>query len=78
MSGYFKTAILLAGLTALFMAVGAMIGGEAGMMIALLFAINLAALLSLNWRLALFSVIVVPVVVLVCSPKVVFDSSFAV
>jgi ATP-binding cassette subfamily B protein len=33
--------------------------------IALLFAINLAALLNLNWRLALFSVIVVPVVVLV-------------
>ncbi len=33
--------------------------------ISLLFVINLAALLSLNWRLALFSVIVVPVVVLV-------------
>ena len=32
--------------------------------IALLFAINLAALLNLNWKLALFSVIVVPVVVL--------------
>jgi heat shock protein HtpX len=35
---YFKTAILLAGLTALFMAVGFMIGGEAGMLIALLVA----------------------------------------
>ena len=33
--------------------------------ISLLFVINLAALLSLNWKLALFSVIVVPVVVLV-------------
>jgi heat shock protein HtpX len=35
---YFKTALLLAGLTALFMAVGALIGGEAGMLIALVFA----------------------------------------
>jgi heat shock protein HtpX len=35
---YFKTAILLAGLTALFMAVGFMIGGEAGMLVALLVA----------------------------------------
>jgi Zn-dependent protease with chaperone function len=35
---YFKTAILLAGLTALFMAVGALIGGQAGMLIALVFA----------------------------------------
>jgi len=35
---YFKTAILLAGMTALFMAVGFMIGGEAGMLIALLVA----------------------------------------
>jgi ATP-binding cassette subfamily B protein len=33
--------------------------------IVLLFAINFAALLSLNWRLALFSVAVVPVVVLI-------------
>jgi ATP-binding cassette subfamily B protein len=33
--------------------------------IALLFAINLAALLTLNWKLALFSVIVVPLVVLI-------------
>lgn len=32
---YFKTAILLAGMTALFMGVGFMIGGEAGMLIAL-------------------------------------------
>src|SRR6266705_1470463 len=35
---YLRTAILLAGLTALFMAVGFLIGGEAGMLIALLFA----------------------------------------
>jgi len=35
---YFKTALLLAGLTALFMAVGALIGGETGMLIALVFA----------------------------------------
>ncbi|MGU3495226.1 zinc metalloprotease HtpX [Xanthobacteraceae bacterium A53D] len=35
---YMRTAILLAGMTALFMAVGFMIGGRGGMMIALLFA----------------------------------------
>jgi heat shock protein HtpX len=35
---YLRTAILLAGLTALFMAVGYLIGGPGGMMIALLFA----------------------------------------
>jgi heat shock protein HtpX len=35
---YFKTAILLAGMTALFMGVGFMIGGEAGMLIALVVA----------------------------------------
>ncbi|ALK11070.1 zinc metalloprotease HtpX [Blastochloris viridis] len=35
---YLKTAILLAGMTALFMAVGAMIGGQQGMMIALIVA----------------------------------------
>ena len=35
---YLRTAILLAGLTALFMAVGYLIGGQGGMMIALLFA----------------------------------------
>jgi heat shock protein HtpX len=33
--GYFRTALLLAGLTALFMLVGLMIGGETGMVIAL-------------------------------------------
>jgi heat shock protein HtpX len=38
MTGYFRTALLMAGLTALFMLVGLMIGGEAGMMIALLLA----------------------------------------
>src|SRR5690606_20934549 len=35
---YFKTAILLAGMTALFMGVGFMIGGESGMLIALVVA----------------------------------------
>jgi heat shock protein HtpX len=35
---YLRTAILLAGLTALFMAVGYLIGGEGGMLVALLFA----------------------------------------
>ncbi len=35
---YFKTAALLAGLTALFMAVGALIGGKEGMLIALVIA----------------------------------------
>jgi heat shock protein HtpX len=38
MSGYIKTAILLAGLTALFGIVGLALGGEQGMLIALLFA----------------------------------------
>jgi heat shock protein HtpX len=37
---YLRTAILLAGMTALFMAVGAMIGGATGMMIALVVAIG--------------------------------------
>ena len=36
-----KTGILLAGLTALFLAAGFMLGGEAGMMIALVFAIGM-------------------------------------
>lgn len=35
-----RTALLMASMTALFMAVGALIGGEAGMMIALLFALG--------------------------------------
>ena len=35
----FRTAILVAAMTALFMAVGALIGGQAGMMIALIFAV---------------------------------------
>ncbi len=45
MAGYAKTAMLMAALTALFMAVGAMIGGEAGMLMALLLsgAMNLWA-----------------------------------
>ncbi|WP_207484126.1 zinc metalloprotease HtpX [Arenibaculum pallidiluteum] len=40
MTGYFRTAILLAGLTALFLGVGFLIGGRQGMLIALLFAIG--------------------------------------
>ncbi|WP_119679295.1 zinc metalloprotease HtpX [Indioceanicola profundi] len=40
MSGYFRTAMLLAGLTGLFLAVGYLIGGQGGMMIALLFAVG--------------------------------------
>jgi heat shock protein HtpX len=37
---YFKTGLLLAGLTALFMGVGYLLGGEGGMIIALLFALG--------------------------------------
>ena len=40
---YFRTAILLAAMTALFMAVGAVIGGQAGMMIAFLVALAMNA-----------------------------------
>jgi heat shock protein HtpX len=38
MNNYFRTAILLAGLTALFMGVGYLIGGQGGALLALLFA----------------------------------------
>ena len=37
---YFRTAILLAGLTALFLGAGYLLGGEAGMLIALVFALG--------------------------------------
>ena len=40
---YFRTAILLAALTGLFMAVGAIIGGQSGMMIAFFVAIAMNA-----------------------------------
>jgi heat shock protein HtpX len=40
---YFRTAILLAGLTALFMAVGAVIGGQSGMLIAFFVALAMNA-----------------------------------
>ena len=40
---YFRTAMLLAGMTALFLAVGFMIGGEAGMLIALVVALGMNA-----------------------------------
>ncbi|MGF7160746.1 heat shock protein HtpX [Rhodoligotrophos appendicifer] len=38
---YFKTAILLAGMTALFMGLGAMIGGQSGMLIAFVVALGM-------------------------------------
>lgn len=41
MSGYLRTAVLLAGLTALFMVVGHMLGGRSGMMIALVLALGM-------------------------------------
>lgn len=41
MTSYLKTAILLAGLTALFMAIGFLIGGKGGMMIAFLMALGM-------------------------------------
>ena len=40
---YLKTAILLAGLTALFLAIGFMVGGEAGLVIALVVALGMNA-----------------------------------
>jgi len=40
MAGYARTALLLAALTALFMGAGFLLGGEGGMMIALLFALG--------------------------------------
>ena len=43
MSGYFRTALLLAAMTALFMAVGFFLGGGQGMMIALLVALAMNA-----------------------------------
>ena len=41
--GYFKTAVLLAAMTALFMAVGYLIGGQSGMMIAFFVALAMNA-----------------------------------
>ena len=43
MSGYFRTAILLAGMTALFMGVGYLLGGTGGMAIAFLVALGMNA-----------------------------------
>jgi len=43
MNGYFRTALLLAGMTALFMAVGFFLGGGQGMMIALFIALAMNA-----------------------------------
>ena len=40
MTSYMRTAMLLAGMTALFLAIGYMIGGQGGMMMALLFAVG--------------------------------------
>jgi heat shock protein HtpX len=41
MFNYLKTAVLMAGIVALFMAIGAMIGGQQGMMIAFLIAVGM-------------------------------------
>jgi len=43
MTGYFRTALLLAGLTAFFLAVGYMLGGEGGMIVALMIALGMNA-----------------------------------
>ena len=45
---YFRTAMLLAGMTALFMGCGYMIGGEAGMLIALIIAIAMNSIAYWN------------------------------
>jgi heat shock protein HtpX len=41
MFNYLKTAVLMAGIVALFMAIGAMVGGQQGMMIAFLIAVGM-------------------------------------
>ncbi len=41
MFNWFKTGILMAGITALFVVVGGMLGGEQGMLMALLFAFGM-------------------------------------
>ena len=43
MTGYLRTAVLLAGMTALFMGVGYLLGGQGGMIIALLVALGMNA-----------------------------------
>jgi heat shock protein HtpX len=43
MFNLFKTAVLMAAITALFMAIGAMLGGRSGMMLALVAAIGMNA-----------------------------------
>ncbi len=43
MSGYFRTALLLAGMTALFLGAGYLLAGEGGMLIALLVALGMNA-----------------------------------
>ncbi len=43
MSGYFRTALLLAGMTALFLGAGYLLAGEGGMLIALLIALGMNA-----------------------------------
>ena len=43
MTGYAKTAVLLAGLTGLFMAVGFLLGGQGGMLIAFVIALGMNA-----------------------------------
>ena len=48
MNGYFRTAMLLAGMTGLFVAIGFMIGGQQGMLIA--FAVACAMNLFAYWN----------------------------
>jgi len=52
---YLRTAILLAGLTALFLAVGFMLGGEAGMVIAFMIALGMNAFAYWNADKAVLS-----------------------
>ena len=47
---YFRTAILLAGLTALFMGVGYLIGGQSGMLIAFVVAAGMNIFSLLEFR----------------------------
>ena len=52
---YFRTALLLAGLTALFMGVGFLIGGQSGALIALVIAAGMNLFRLLEFRQAVLS-----------------------
>jgi MFS family permease len=68
MSGYLRTAVLLAAMTALFVGIGFMIGGQQGMVIAFLVAcgMNLFAWAdqSPEWRIGAFVLVLVPALLL--------------